>query len=110
MSKDETFQPDWKLKLRYGQLQTPYKHFTALAEGKMTKAENEFGCPLGSAWMAMKTWAADPAESGDMIQAIGRQIGFDVTGRIEIYETEAVQPPRENPFGYDIGFTPFTEK
>lgn len=73
----------------------------------MKNSANDFGCPLGAAWMGMKTWATDADESAQMIRVIGRQIGFDVTGDIQIYDTEPVQPPRENPFGYDIKFTPF---
>ena len=42
-----------------------------------------------------------------MMRVIGRQIGFTVTGDIEIFETEAEQPPRDKPYGYDIKFTPF---
>ena len=44
-----------------------------------------------------------------MIEVIGRNIGFEVTGETLIYDTEAMQPPRKNPFGYDIKFTPFDE-
>ena len=98
---------DWKLKLRYGKITTPYHHYTALAEGVAGELADGFSCPPGSAWMAMKTWAASPDESGDMISAIGRQIGFTVTGRVHVYETEPGQPPKENPYGYDINFTPF---
>jgi len=55
--------------------------------------------------MGMKTWATSSGESADMIKVIGQQIGFTVTGNIQIYETEPIQPPREKPFGYDIIFT-----
>jgi hypothetical protein len=55
----------------------------------------------------MKTWATSSDESGDMIRVIGEQIGFTITGRILIYETEPSEPPKENPFGYDIKFQPF---
>lgn len=57
--------------------------------------------------MGMKTWAMSTDESADMVRVIGEQIGFTVTGRIQIYDTEPVQPPRENPYGYDIKFTPY---
>lgn len=107
MSETDAPPPDWKLKLRYGKTTTPFVHLTALAQGVMKKNENEFGCPVGPAWMGMKTWATDTAESADMIRVIGSQIGFEVTGAVQIYDTEPVQPPRENPFGYDITFTPF---
>ena len=59
--------------------------------------------------MGMKTWASSEDESADMIQAIGEQIGFTVTGQIQIYETEPMQPPRVDPYGYDIIFTPFDD-
>ena len=108
MPVDDSTPSDWKLKLRYGKVSTPYEHFAALAEGRMTRSDNDFDCPAGLAWMAMKTWASDTDESGDTIWAIGRQIGFEVTGRIHIYDTEPEQPPREGPFGYEITFTPFT--
>jgi hypothetical protein len=57
--------------------------------------------------MGMKTWASSPDELVDMVRVIGRQIGFKVTGRIQVYDTEPKQPPRENPYSYDITFTPF---
>jgi len=98
---------DWKLKLRYGQLKTPYRHYTGIAEGKVGELKQGFSCPPGSAFMGMKMWAASSDEASDMMQAIGRDIGFTVTGRIQIYETEPAEPPGENPRGYDIGFKPF---
>ncbi len=60
--------------------------------------------------MAMKTWSNSSDESAEMIVAIGREIGFTVTGKIQIYETEPIQPPKDEPFGYDINFTPFDSK
>ncbi len=98
---------DWKLKLRYGKTQTPYHHYTAMAEGEAGELADGFSCRPGKAWMAMKTWASSTEESGDMIRTIGNQIGFTVTGRVLIYDTEPTQPPGENPYGYDIGFVPF---
>ncbi|MDX2109825.1 MAG: hypothetical protein SFY80_06230 [Verrucomicrobiota bacterium] len=108
-SDTEAPSPDWKLKLRYGKTKTPYVHFTALAEGTMKKKENDYGCPIGPAWMGMKTWATDSAESADMIRVIGAKLGFEIPGNVQIYDTEPTRPPRENPFGYDITFTPFTK-
>lgn len=108
----ETDQPDkdWKLQLRYGKLKTPYKHYTVLAEGEVKELLNDFSCPPGKAFMGMKTWASSADESADMIRVIGEDIGFTVTGRIYIYDTEPTPPPRDNPYGYDVGFTPFTDE
>ena len=99
---------DWKLKLRYGKETTPFSHYTVLAEGVAGDLVEGFECPKGNAIMGMKAWASSMDESALMIQDIGQQIGFEVTGEIQIYETEPEQPPRDNPHGYDIQFTPFS--
>jgi hypothetical protein len=100
---------DWKRKLRYGKVKTEFKHFTALADGVVGNLTSGFECRPGRAWMAMKTWAIDADESADMIQVIGREIGFKVDGRIQIYSTEPTQPPSDKLHGYDIKFTPYDE-
>jgi len=76
---EEQIDKDWKLKLRYGKLQTPFQHFTVLAEGIVGDLEEGFSCSAGSAWMGMKVWATDSEEAADMIQVIGENIGFTVT-------------------------------
>ena len=96
---------DWKLKLRYGKMSTPFKHYTSLANGIVHELKHGFNCPKGKAWMAMKNWASSTGESADMIKVIGEQIGFEVTGKIEVYETEPKEPPTDKPRGYDIKFT-----
>ena len=98
---------DWKLKLRYGKIATLFKHFTVVADGIVGDLQGGFSCRKCCAWMGMKTWATSSGESADMIKVIGKQIGFNVTGRIQVYDTEPEQPPKENPFGYDITFTPY---
>ena len=98
---------DWKLKLRYEKVKTPYQHFTAIGEGIVEKLADGYECPKGNAFMAIKTWATDAAESANMLRVIGSQIGFKATGKVEIYETEPKEPPKENPYGYDIQFTPY---
>lgn len=101
---------DWKLKLRYGRLQTPYKHFTVLADGVADKLSGGFECRPGRAWMAMKAWASSEEEAFDMARVIGADFGFQVDGRMELYDTEPEEPPRENPFAYSIKFTPYDEE
>ncbi len=103
----EPHETDWKLKLRYGKLTTPYSHYTAIAEGIVGELLEGFNCRPGPAFMGMKTWASSTDESANMISVIGKNIGFTVTGNIQVYDTEPLEPPRERPFGYDIGFTPF---
>jgi len=100
---------NWKLKLRYDKETTPFQHFTAIGDGVVAELIEGFECRNGPAIMAIKTWATDADESADMLRNIGEQIGFDATGKIEIYETDPEQPPKEHPFGYDINFTPYDE-
>lgn len=98
---------DWKLKLRYGTLQTPYAHFTVLADGVAGELSGGYACRPGRAWMSMRAWATSAEESIDMAKGIADEIGFDVDGRVEVYETEPEQPPGDRPRGYDIMFTPY---
>lgn len=99
----------WKLQLRHGRASTHYKHFTAIADGVVGKLQEGFECRPGPAVMSIKTWASDADESAHMVRVIGQQIGFSATGKIEVYETEAEQPPGKNPHGYDINFVPYED-
>ena len=105
MSAD--FDRDWKLKLRYGKLTTPYAHFTVLADGVVEEASEVNGGREGPAWMSMNAWATSTDEAADMIVQIAPELGFRVTGRIEIYKTDPKEPPRDIPSGYDMRFTPY---
>ncbi|WP_207495657.1 hypothetical protein [Aridibaculum aurantiacum] len=98
---------DWKLNLRYGKLTTPFKHYTLLAQGLVGELVEGFECRPGTAIIAMKIWALDANQAADVFQSIGGQIGYRVTHDIEVYETDPVKPPEDNPYGYDIQFTPF---
>ncbi|XVJ64613.1 MAG: hypothetical protein HEQ40_05900 [Lacibacter sp.] len=98
---------DWKLKLRYGKIKTPYQHFTVIANGTAKDVDIDFNCADGNAFMGMKVWASSENEAAELVEVIGKQIGFTVTGNIEIYNSEPLEPPKENPFGYHIRFTPY---
>ena len=74
---------DWKLKLRYGKDTTPYTHYTVLAEGVCGNMVDGFSCPKGNAIMSIKVWAADINEPSHMVNSIGSQIGFEVSGEIQ---------------------------
>ena len=62
---------DWKLKLRYGRLKTPFQHYTLLADGVVGDLMEGFVCRPGNAVMAMKVWASSHDEAFDMIRRIG---------------------------------------
>lgn len=101
------FLKDWKLKLKYGKIMTSFQHYTVLAEGIAGELEEGFECRPGKAIIAMKTWAFSTDESADMVKVIGENIGFKVTGKIDVYETDPKEPPSDKPHAYDINFTPF---
>ena len=110
MKEKEENNKNWKLKLRYGKIKTPFQHYTVLADGIVEELADGFECPPGRAWMGMKTWSSSTDESIDMIRVIGEQIGFKITGKIYVYDnTEPSQPPRDDPYGYDINFTPYKD-
>jgi hypothetical protein len=54
---------DWKLKLRYGRIQTPYQHFSTISDGVFVEPSSEFDCPAGPAFMAMRVWASSTDEA-----------------------------------------------
>lgn len=97
---------DWKLKLRNGKLKTCFQHFTAIAEGEVGQLAEGFACRPGAAFISMKTWASSSEATAIMMGTIGKQIGFIVTGRVQIYQTEPSQPPEDVPTAYDISFAP----
>lgn len=86
-----------------------YKHYTALGVGIVGELEGGFECRKGPAIMAVKTWAINAEQSAEMLRVIGNDIGFEVTGEIQVYKTEPELPSKDVPFGYDINFTPFDE-
>ena len=54
----EKSEEDWKLKLRYGKISTPYEHYTLITDGHILDA-NKCGVERGgSAFMSMKVWAS----------------------------------------------------
>ena len=106
----EDVDPDWKLKLRYGQMKTEFQPFSLIAEGRVVTPSADYETSLGPAFMGMKAWALDDEQAFDMIAVIGKQVGFEVTGRIQLYETDPKEPPKsDTPFGYNIKFTPFDD-
>jgi hypothetical protein len=100
---------DWKLKLRYCKMKTPFTHYTILADGIVHELEEGFESRPGKAFMGMKVWASSQKEAFSMVQVIGGHIGFEVTGSIRLYITEPMEPPGEKPHGYDIQFSPYDE-
>ena len=99
---------NWKLKLRYGKLETAFHHFTVIADGEITEANPDFGTTEGSAtFFTIHAWATDNEEATDMVAAIGRHVGFSATGKIHIYATDPQEPPRETPYAYGLNFNQY---
>lgn len=100
---------DWKVKLRYGRISTPFQHYAIIADGTAGQLADGFECRPGPAMMAMKGWATDIDEAGDMIRYVSEKVGFSITGRIQIYQAELDEPPRDKPFAYNISFVPYSD-
>ena len=86
-----------------------FKHYTIIAEGWVDELSEGFKCRKGSAYMGMKVWADSYEQAADVYQSVGKHIGFNVTGNLEFYNSEPLEPPGENPSAYGINFTPFED-
>jgi len=91
-------------------MENQFKHYTIIAEGWVDELNEGFKCPKGNALMGMKIWAESYEQASDVYQSVGKQIGFNLTGDIQIYESEPKEPSGENPSAYDINFTPFVDE
>ena len=78
-----------------------------IADDVVGELKDGFECSQGAAYIGIKIWTSNADESADMIKVIGAQIGFEVTGKIEVFVAEPIEPPGNNPYGYDIQFTPY---
>jgi len=98
---------DWKLKLRYGKTKTLFKHYTVIGNCEIGDLDENFSCPKGQAYVGMKIWALNTQEAADVFYSVGEQIGFTPIDKVEVFDTDAVQPPQEEAYAYDITFTPY---
>ncbi len=101
---------DWKLRLRYGQISTPYTHSTALIDVEVSKPTPENGAKcIGPAWLGIKLWATGKDKACDMADLFAHH--FDCEPReIHPYDTPPEEPPRENPYGYGLTLTSYQDK
>jgi hypothetical protein len=100
---------DWKLKLRYGKLKTPYQHFTIIVPVIINEFIEDFSAQPGKAYAGIKMWATDIDEAIDLTCSLAKHTGFEITGKIEVHKTDPVQPPGNNPNAYDINFSYYQE-
>ena len=99
--------PNWKLLLRYGRLDTPYEHFTVLADVQVIEGDADLGSRVGPAWLSMKVWAASADAAAQLVEAIASQVGTELRGNVEVYSSEPTEPPQEEPFAYDPSFVAY---
>lgn len=96
---------DWKIKLRYGKLKTPFQHYSIIAEVIIPEYIKDFEAKPGKAYVGMKAWIKHIDDAFELVEDVGGQIGFEVTGKIDVYETSPDSPPDENPYVYNINFS-----
>jgi len=98
---------DWKLKLRYGKLKTPFSHFTVIADCEVMKPNEDLGSYGERGFFALKVWAENTDEAAHMTRLFAKHYDLKADGKANVYDTEPVNPPEENPSGYDPNFTPY---
>jgi hypothetical protein len=108
MSDDKT-DSDWRLKLRYGKLTTPYIHLTLIGDGRIIRPLPVNGEVCSRAFMRMKVWAGNNEAAQAIFLSTAPDVGFEADGQIYIYETEPDIPPRNTPVAYDIGFNLYND-
>ena len=59
--------------------------------------------------MAIKIWSTTYDDAADLVESVAEQVEFTITGKIEIFDTAPQEPPKQNAYGYDLGFTYFQE-
>ena len=101
------FEKDWKIKLANGLITTDFRHYSVLADCTVGELIEGFDCRPGKAWVGIKAWAIDLDDATDIVLGMGNEIGYEVTGKVEIFETEPEMPPQEGSFCYELNFTPF---
>ena len=98
---------NWKSLYQSGKLNTPYKHYSVIVDGVAGARAEEFGGRPGPAFLVMKIWASSTKEAAHMARLFADRAGFELRGKIEVYNTEPSEPPRDQPHAYDIKFTPY---
>jgi len=98
---------DWKLKLRYGKLKTPFTHFTVIADCKVLKPNESLGSYGKQGFFGLKVWAEDVNEAAHMTMLVAKHYDLKVGETSDVFKTDPVQPPGENPSSYDANFTPY---
>ena len=98
---------DWKALYQAGKLETPYKHFSAIADGVAGPGAVAHGGRPGPSWLGMRLWARSADEATQMFRVFADQAGFAVKGKVEVFDTEPLEAPRDAPHFYGVRFTPY---
>jgi hypothetical protein len=88
---------------------TEFTHYTLIADGQGFEPNADYETEIGPCIMGMKVWATDPEQAADMISVIGKRLGFKMDGELQVYVTEPDVPAEDQPFGYDVQFTTYSD-
>ena len=89
---------------------TDLTHYTLLCDGRIVQANDEFDTEPGPCIMGMKVWARDAEQAAEMIADIGPRLGFHPDGELQVFVTDPEAPMKDEPFGYDVHFTSYTDE
>lgn len=106
MASDE---PDWKQQLASGEQSTAFTHYALVADGALVKDDAQRGLKAGPCVMSLKVWATGTEQAADMIVSIGDAQGFKIADNVDVYATAPDRAPQDQPYAYDLNFTPYAE-
>lgn len=100
---------DWKLKLKYGKLKTPFNHYTIIAPVLINEYSEEYAAQSGKAYVGLKIWAENDNVAISMFENLAHDAHFKITGNMELYETDPIEPPTEKQYSYGITFSYYND-
>lgn len=98
---------DWKLKLRYGKLKTQFTHYTVIVECEVLEPHENLGSHGERGFFGLKVWAENEDEAAHLTMLVAKHYDLKVGKTFDVFKTDPVQPPGEQPSSYDANFTPY---
>jgi len=96
---------NWKLKLRFGKIKTPFIHYTLIAPVLISGYNEIYSAEPGNAFVGIKVWAENMDKAAELFKCLAEDAEFKIIGNIEIYETNPIEPPKDISFSYGINFS-----
>ncbi|MEM9234695.1 MAG: hypothetical protein AAGA69_10740 [Pseudomonadota bacterium] len=90
----------------FGRQEHQMRHYTVVATGEVTEANEVHNTTPGPASLEMQVWAEGPTKAADTYWRIAKHIGFAATKDIDVKESVASTPTSGRPSAYNPVFSP----